>query len=146
MLAEGMLAGRSERFLLTDDFDYELPEGRIAAHPLPDRDGSRLLILDRYDGKRHHGLFSALPTFLRPRSLLVLNDTRVIPARLSARKPTGGRVEVFLVEQVSGHAHQESAPPDEDESSSRRRSRALPDGARAREGLETLPGFPSKIV
>jgi S-adenosylmethionine:tRNA ribosyltransferase-isomerase len=102
VLAEGMLAGRSERFLLTDDFDYELPEGRIAAHPLPDRDGSRLLILDRYDGKRHHGLFSALPSLLRPRSLLVLNDTRVIPARLSARKPTGGRVEVFLVERVRG--------------------------------------------
>jgi S-adenosylmethionine:tRNA ribosyltransferase-isomerase len=96
-----MLAKRSERFLLTDDFDYELPEGRIATHPLPDRDGSRLLILNKVDGKRNHGFFSALPTFLRPRSLLVLNDTRVIPARLWARKPTGGRVEVFLVERLS---------------------------------------------
>jgi S-adenosylmethionine:tRNA ribosyltransferase-isomerase len=93
-------ATRSEGFLLTDDFDYELPEGRIATHPLPDRDGSRLLILNRDDGGRNHGFFSALPSLLRPRSLLVLNDTRVIPARLWARKPTGGRVEVFLVERA----------------------------------------------
>jgi S-adenosylmethionine:tRNA ribosyltransferase-isomerase len=94
----------SERFLLTDDFDYELPEGRIATHPLPDRDGSRLLILSKNDGKRNHGFFSALPNFLRPRSLVVLNDTRVIPARLLARKPSGGRVEVLLVERLAGHA------------------------------------------
>jgi S-adenosylmethionine:tRNA ribosyltransferase-isomerase len=95
---------RNEVFLLTEDFDYDLPEGRIATHPLPDRDGSRLLILSKDDGKRNHGFFSALPSFLRPRSLLVLNDTRVIPARLHARKPTGGRIEVFLVERALGHA------------------------------------------
>lgn len=92
-----------ERFLLTEDFDYELPDGRIATHPLPDRDGSRLLILSKDDDKRNHGFFSQLPRFLRERSLLVLNDTRVIPARIHARKPTGGRVEVFLVEPVPGH-------------------------------------------
>jgi S-adenosylmethionine:tRNA ribosyltransferase-isomerase len=92
-----------DEFLLTEDFDYELPEGRIATHPLPDRDGSRLLILSKDDGKRNHGFFSALPNFLRKRSLLVLNDTRVIPARLVAWKPTGGRIEVFLVERAVGH-------------------------------------------
>lgn len=94
---------RKEGFLLTEDFDYDLPDGRIATHPLPDRDGSRLLILSKDDGRRNHGFFSAFPSFLRPRSLLVLNDTRVIPARLHARKPTGGRIEVFLVERASGH-------------------------------------------
>ena len=78
-----------------------MPEGRIATHPLPDRDGSRLLILSKDDGKRNHGFFSALPDFLRPGSLLVLNDTRVIPARLHGYKPTGGRIEVFLVERSS---------------------------------------------
>jgi S-adenosylmethionine:tRNA ribosyltransferase-isomerase len=91
-----------EGFLLTEDFDYDLPEGRIATHPLPDRDGSRLLILSKDDGGRNHGFFSALPRLLRPRSLLVLNDTRVIPARLHGYKPSGGRVEVFLVERVWG--------------------------------------------
>jgi len=104
VFAEGMLAQRSGDFLLTEDFDYELPEGRVAAYPLPDRDGSRLMILSKIDGKRNHGFFSALPIFLRPRSLLVLNDTRVIPARLVAWKPTGGRIEVFLVERLDGVA------------------------------------------
>lgn len=102
-----MLAKKERRFLLTEDFDYELPEGCIATHPLPDRDGSRLLILSKDDGKRNHGFFSALPDFLRPRSLLVLNDTRVIPARLHAYKPTGGRVEVFLIERAVGHPSEE---------------------------------------
>ncbi len=98
-----MLAhGAEDNVLLTFDFDYELPTECIAAHPLPERDKSRLLILSKDDGRRNHGLFSALPGLLRKRSLLVLNDTRVIPARLSARKPTGGRVEVFLVERVAG--------------------------------------------
>jgi S-adenosylmethionine:tRNA ribosyltransferase-isomerase len=69
---------------------------------LPDRDGSRLLILSKYDGQRNHVFFSALPQLLRPRSLLVLNDTRVIPARLHGYKPSGGRIEVFLVERAAG--------------------------------------------
>lgn len=97
-----MLARRSGAFLLTDDFDFELPEGRIATHPAQARDASRLLILNKNDPGHNHCFFRELPRLLRPRSLLVLNDTRVIPARLHARKPTGGKVEVFLVEQVSG--------------------------------------------
>jgi S-adenosylmethionine:tRNA ribosyltransferase-isomerase len=64
-----------------------------------------LFILSKNDGGHNHAFFRDLPRFLRPRSLLVLNDTRVIPARLFARKPTGGRIEVFLVEPVpSSHA------------------------------------------
>ena len=99
-----MLACGSERFLLTDDFDYELPDGLIAMQPAPRRDESRLLILSKADGERNHCFFRDLPRFLRGRSLIVLNDTRVIPARLAARKPSGGQVEVFLVEPVAGAA------------------------------------------
>jgi S-adenosylmethionine:tRNA ribosyltransferase-isomerase len=103
-----MLTRGSGIFLLTDDFDYVLPHGLIATQPTLHRDASRLLILSKDDGERNHCFFRDLPKYLRSRSLVVLNDTRVIPARLAARKPTGGRVEVFLIEQVAtngdGHA------------------------------------------
>jgi S-adenosylmethionine:tRNA ribosyltransferase-isomerase len=95
-----MLARGSGSFLLTEDFDYNLPEGLIATHPAPQRDASRLLILNKNDSEHQHTFFYNLPRFLRSRSLLVLNDTRVIPARLFASKPTGGRIEVFLVEYM----------------------------------------------
>ena len=78
-----------------------LPEELIATQPAPQRDGSRLLILSKDDGGRNHCFFRDLLRFLRPRSLVVMNDTRVIPARLFASKPTGGRIEVFLVEKRS---------------------------------------------
>jgi S-adenosylmethionine:tRNA ribosyltransferase-isomerase len=78
-----------------------LPEELIATQPARQRDGSRLLILSKDDGRRNHCFFRDLPRFLRPRSLVVMNDTRVIPARLFANKPTGGRIEVFLVERRS---------------------------------------------
>jgi S-adenosylmethionine:tRNA ribosyltransferase-isomerase len=97
-----MLTRGSGKFLLTDDFDYELPDGLIATQPTLHRDASRLLILSKDDGERNHCFFRDLPRYLRSRSLVVLNDTRVIPARLAAQKPTGGRVEVFLVERVAG--------------------------------------------
>jgi S-adenosylmethionine:tRNA ribosyltransferase-isomerase len=100
-----MLALRSDSFLLTEDFDYDLPEGLIATHPAQVRDASRLLILNRIDGQHNHCFFRELPFLLRPRSLLVLNDTRVLPARLFARKPSGGRVEVLLVERVPRNEH-----------------------------------------
>jgi S-adenosylmethionine:tRNA ribosyltransferase-isomerase len=99
-----MLARRSDSFLLTDDFDYELPEGQIATHPAEARDASRLFILNKNDGGHNHCFFRELPRLLRPRSLVVLNDTRVIPARIFAHKPTGGRVEVFLVERATSDA------------------------------------------
>jgi S-adenosylmethionine:tRNA ribosyltransferase-isomerase len=72
----------------------------VATQPTSRRDESRLLILSRDTGERNHTLFGDIARFLRPRSLLVVNDTRVIPARLSGCKPTGGRVEVLLVERV----------------------------------------------
>ncbi len=88
--------------LRTEDYDYQLPSRLIATQPAPRRDESRLLILSRDVAQRKHALFGDIGRFLRPRSLIVVNDTRVIPARLTAKKPTGGRVEIFLVEHVGG--------------------------------------------
>ena len=78
-------------------YDYELPESLIAATPAGRRDESRLLHLDRRTGAVSHRRFLDVPELLRPGDLLVLNDARVIPARLHARRSTGGRVEVLLV-------------------------------------------------
>ncbi len=77
--------------------DFELPPGLIAQHPAPRRAGSRLLRLGRETGAVEHLLFSQLPSLLRPGDLLLLNDTRVFPARLFARRASGARVEVFLL-------------------------------------------------
>ncbi len=85
----------------TADFDYELPEGVIAQRARP-RGTSRLLVLERATGRVSHRRVQALPALLRPGDLLLLNDTRVIPARLFARRPTGRRFEVFLLEHREG--------------------------------------------
>ncbi|MFH2006016.1 MAG: tRNA preQ1(34) S-adenosylmethionine ribosyltransferase-isomerase QueA [bacterium] len=84
----------------TRDFDYDLPEELIAQEPATRRDGSRLLVLDRARATRRDHRFAELPELLPPGSLLVLNDSRVFPARLRARKQTGGAVEVLLVSPV----------------------------------------------
>jgi len=85
------------------DFDYELDEGLIAQAPSPDRGGSRLMVLGRNDRSLHHHDFRNLPDLLRPGDLLVVNDTRVIPARFHARRDTGGRIEgLFLSESGPG--------------------------------------------
>ncbi len=81
------------------DFDYQLPDGLIAQYPLPQRDASRLLVLCRTDGRMRHGRFSDLRAWLEPGDLLVLNDTKVIPARLEGRRRGGGKVEVLLIEE-----------------------------------------------
>jgi len=83
------------------DFAYELPGELIAQAPLPDRPASRLLVLDGPTGACRDGMFRDLPSLLEPGDLLVLNDTRVIPARAFGRKATGGRVEM-LVERITG--------------------------------------------
>ncbi|MBI5482819.1 MAG: tRNA preQ1(34) S-adenosylmethionine ribosyltransferase-isomerase QueA [Deltaproteobacteria bacterium] len=83
----------------TSDFDYALPEELIAQHPLPERDASRLMVLPRAGtAPPAHHRFTDLPRLLPSGTLLVLNDTRVIPARLHGHKPTGGRVELLLLE------------------------------------------------
>ena len=81
----------------TSDFDFELPEELIAQTPLARRDASRLLVLDKTTGARRHLHFYDLPTLLRPGDCLVLNDSRVLPARLIGRRPTGGACEVLLL-------------------------------------------------
>jgi len=79
------------------DYDYELPPERIAQAPLAERDASRLLVLDRKTGARAHRHVRELPALLGPNDLLVLNATRVLPARLRGEKAGGGRAEALLL-------------------------------------------------
>ncbi len=80
-------------------FDYDLPESFIAQQPAEPRDSSRLLVLHRADGRIEHRIFREIGDYLCAGDLLVANDSRVIPARLHGRKPTGGEVEIFLLRQ-----------------------------------------------
>ncbi len=81
------------------DFDFNLPEELIAQEPSLERDRSRLMVVDRKSGLIEHRLFFEITDYLKPGDLLVINDTKVIPARLMGRKGTGGRAEVFLLEK-----------------------------------------------
>jgi S-adenosylmethionine:tRNA ribosyltransferase-isomerase len=83
--------------LKTSDFDYHLPESSIGQTPAEPRDSSRLLVLHRDSGDVEHRIFRDLSLILRPNDLLILNRTRVIPARIFAKKETGGRVELLLL-------------------------------------------------
>jgi S-adenosylmethionine:tRNA ribosyltransferase-isomerase len=83
------------------DYTYELPLDRIADEPVHPRDSSRLLVWDgSRDGLISHHRFRDLPTLAPPGSLFVVNDSRVVRARIRARRATGGKVEVFLVRPV----------------------------------------------
>lgn len=82
------------------DFDYDLPEDRIAKHPVPERDTCRLILCEP-DGTIKHKRFYELPELLPRDTAIFCNDTRVINARISFRKPTGSKIEVFLLEPVS---------------------------------------------
>jgi S-adenosylmethionine:tRNA ribosyltransferase-isomerase len=85
----------------TEEFDYELAPERIAQEPVEPRDSAKLMVLDRVTGAIEHRIFRDIGDYLRPGDLLVLNDTRVIPARLYGHKAgTGGRVEILLLEPV----------------------------------------------
>ena len=84
----------------TSDFSFDLPEELIAQTPLERRDASRLLTLDKTTGAVAHHHFYELPQFLRPNDCLVLNDSRVLPARLLGHRSTGGAVEVLLVRDL----------------------------------------------
>lgn len=81
------------------EYQYNLPPDLIAQRPAERRDGSRLMVLHRQEGSVEHRSFPELPGLLRPSDLLVLNDTRVFPARLYAVKDTGARIEVLLVRE-----------------------------------------------
>jgi S-adenosylmethionine:tRNA ribosyltransferase-isomerase len=87
--------------VLVSDFDYELPADLIAQYPTAERDAARLLVLDRASGRRLHRVVADLPDRLVPGTLLVVNDTRVFPARLLGRRdPSGGAVECLLVARL----------------------------------------------
>jgi S-adenosylmethionine:tRNA ribosyltransferase-isomerase len=82
------------------DFDYQLPEELIAQHPLERRDAARMLVLNRAQGSWHDYRFAELPSLVGAGDCVVLNNTRVFPARLiGAREPSGGRVELFLINE-----------------------------------------------
>jgi S-adenosylmethionine:tRNA ribosyltransferase-isomerase len=96
------------------DFDYNLPNELIARYPLPNRSESRLLCLDGRDGAIQHRHFSNLLDLLTDKVLLVLNNTRVIPARLFGQKESGGRVEILVERVLDDHrvlAHVRASKP-----------------------------------
>lgn len=86
----------------TSDFSFYLPEELIAQTPLERRDASRLLCLDKVSGTTEHRVFSELPELLCPGDCLVMNDSRVLPARLMGARETGGAVEVLLLRDLGG--------------------------------------------
>lgn len=88
----------------THDFWYDLPEELIAQTPLERRDGSRLLVLNRKTGAMEHRHFYDIVDYLNPGDCLVMNDSRVLPARLLGCRPTGGAVEVLLLRDLGGGA------------------------------------------
>ena len=81
----------------TSDFDFYLPEELIAQTPIEKRDTSRLMTLDRVSGATGHHHFYDLPDYLNPGDCLILNNSRVLPARLIGHRPTGGVCEVLLL-------------------------------------------------
>lgn len=117
--------------MLTGDFDYDLPEEAIAQEAMP-RGDSRLLVLDA-EGRDRHRHVGDLPDLLAPEDLLVINDTRVLPARLfGRRRPGGGKVELLLAERLDERTWDALAKP----------------GRKARPGtvLDLAPGLTAEVV
>ena len=81
-----------------DDYDFPVPSGVVAQEPYEEREKARLLVVERSTGKLYHSYFFQIGQWLDEKDLIVLNDTRVIPARLIGRKDTGGKVEVLLID------------------------------------------------
>ena len=94
----------AEKFMLTRELDFDLPPELIAQTPLEPRDAARLLRLDCASGALTHHVVRDLPELLRAGDLLILNDTRVLRARLFGQKPSGGRVEALLLKEERNHA------------------------------------------
>ena len=94
------------------DFFYDLPPERIAQHPVTPRDSSRLLVMNRKTGALEHRIFRDIETYLRPEDCLILNDTKVLPARLfGIREDTGAKVEFLLLKQQSADTWEALAGP-----------------------------------
>lgn len=89
--------------LKTEDFNYLLPEELIAQTPIEPRDHSRLMVWDRQNEKLWHRKFYEIEEFLEPGDLLVINQTKVIPARLFVKKPSGGKVEILLLKKLENN-------------------------------------------
>lgn len=87
--------------MLLSDFSFDLPEELIAQEPLSDRTRSRLLVVDRKNEALTHSHVSDIAQFFRAGDVLVMNNSKVIPARLYAKKPTGGKVEILLVSHIA---------------------------------------------
>jgi S-adenosylmethionine:tRNA ribosyltransferase-isomerase len=121
----------------TDDFDYDLPSGLIAQHPADPRDSCRLLVVDRASGQIDDRTFRDVREYLRPGDLLVVNETRVLPARLKGAKlDTGGAAEVLLLRQRYGDTWECLVKP----------GRRLRPGARITFGDDALTGLVVDIV
>ena len=95
----------------THDFWYDLPEELIAQTPLQDRTASRLLVMDRMSGKTEHRHFYDIVDYLNPGDCLVMNDSRVLPARLLGCRPTGGAVELLLLKDLGDRCWECLAKP-----------------------------------
>ncbi|MDP3182927.1 MAG: tRNA preQ1(34) S-adenosylmethionine ribosyltransferase-isomerase QueA [Desulfobaccales bacterium] len=91
------------------DYDYPLPPELVAQYPLPQRDTSRLLVLEKAGGKTVHAHFRDLPLYLDPGDLVVVNDTRVFPARLKGTKTSGGQIELLLHHLPETEAEEEKS-------------------------------------
>ena len=118
------------------DFDYELPPELIAQEPVPERGRSRLLRLDRRTGQSTHHTVADLPSLLAPGDLLVVNDTRVYPARLLGhRVPSGGEVECLLLSRLDDERWEALVHPGQ---KLKERTRAVFKGAGYRLELEVL--------
>ncbi|HIQ48494.1 MAG TPA: tRNA preQ1(34) S-adenosylmethionine ribosyltransferase-isomerase QueA [Aquifex aeolicus] len=114
-----------------EEFDYELPEELIAKYPVVPRHNAKLMVLNREEKSIKHDIFINLPEYLEEGDLLVFNNTKVIPARLYGRKPTGGKVEIVLTDFIK---------PDE--------WKALVGGKKIKPGLiiEVAPDFKVEIL
>ncbi len=97
--------------MLISDFDYELPPKLIAQEPLSERQASRMLIVDRASGTFRDGQFTEFPRLLNDGDLLVLNNTKVFPARLFGRSETGAKIEIFLVKEIEHRVWESLARP-----------------------------------
>jgi len=89
------------------ELDYYLPRSAIAQYPLAERDASRMMVIKKEERAIYHHQFRDLCTFLRAGDVLVVNDSRVIPARLYGLKETGGKVELLLLKRISEMGHGE---------------------------------------
>lgn len=93
------------------DFDYELPEGLIAQYPLKERDESRMMVLERSSKKIYEKRFKDIVEYLNKGDAMVLNNTKVIPARLLGKKDTGANIELFLLEKIKEDVYKVLAKP-----------------------------------